>query len=257
MRRSYHILNGDSLKERFPKNIEGEIIVTRECLVEGNVEGNSLEDFFNTRAEFIGNNYDGLGKQDYFENTVPEFQKILAIPDNVDINLWFEDDLFCQVNFWFVINLIHKSHRNHRIFLIRPPEHSPYSFGNLNNAEIISIFKNRLKLTALDKLANLWGLYQMNDTERLMELSRQLKSVYPFICTAVEAHIERIPTNESPGRPVQSLIRIMNELDTVEFEPIFRAFCKQEAQYGFGDLQVKRLLEEINNNRQSNGNQEI
>jgi len=50
------------------------------------------------------------------------------------------------------------------------------------------------------------------------------------------------------GRPSQSLIRIINELNTVEFEPIFREFSKREDIYGFGDLQVKRLFNEIKNN---------
>ncbi len=39
MRKQYHILNGDSLKEQFPENIQGDIIVARECLVDGNVKG--------------------------------------------------------------------------------------------------------------------------------------------------------------------------------------------------------------------------
>ncbi|NHN27515.1 DUF1835 domain-containing protein [Flavobacterium jejuense] len=248
MRKQYHILNGDSLKEQFPENIQGEILVARECLVDGNVNGNSLIDFFKVRAEFISNNYDGFKEQDYFEKTVPEFQKIQNIPDNVDINLWFEDDLFCQVNFWFVINLLIKSNKNNKLFLIRPKSHSQYGFGGLLKSELISIFENRLELTELDKLSLLWNFYQINDTEKLIETSRQLKNLYPFIFTAVNAHFERIPTNGSMGRPSQSLVQIMEELNTSEFGPIFKEFCKREYIYGFGDLQVKRLLDEINNN---------
>ena len=35
------------------------------------------------------------------KKTVPEFLKMQNIPENSEINLWFEDDLFCQVTFWF------------------------------------------------------------------------------------------------------------------------------------------------------------
>ncbi len=152
----YHILNGDSLKEQFPKSLQGEIIVAKECLVDGSVKGNNLTDFFKTRAKFISSNYDGYNEQDYFEKAVPEFQKMQNIPDNTDINLWFEDDLFCQVNFWFVINILSKSHRNNQFFLIRPKSHSQYGFGGLNQLELISIYKNRIALTELDTLARLW-----------------------------------------------------------------------------------------------------
>lgn len=249
MRKQFNILNGDSLKERFPESLKGEIIVTRECLVDGSVKGNSLTDFFKTRAEFISNNYDGYSEQDYFEKTVPEFQKMQNIPDNVDINLWFEDDLFCQVNFWFVIKLLSKSQPNNQFFLIRPKLHSQFGFGGLSESELISIYENRLVLTELDKLARLWESYQSNNIEKLIEISRQLKNSYPFIFTAVEAHIERIPTNGNLGRPIQSLIRIMDELNTAEFGPIFKEFCKREKIYGFGDLQVKRLFDKIKHNR--------
>ncbi|WP_346859443.1 DUF1835 domain-containing protein [uncultured Draconibacterium sp.] len=249
MRKQYHILNGDSLKEQFPEIIQGEIIVARECLVDGNVNGNSLPDLFKVRAEFISNNYDGYKEQDYFEKTVPEFQKIQNIPDNVDINLWFEDDLFCQVNFWFVINLLIKSNHNNQLFLIRPESHSQYGFGGLLKSELISIFESRLKLTELHDLSLLWVCYQTNDTEKLIETSKRLKNLYPFIDIAVEAHIERTPKNGNMGRPSQSLVKIIEELNTAEFGPIFKEFCKREQIYGFGDLQVKRLLDEINNNR--------
>ena len=249
MRKQYHILNGDSLKEQFPETIPGEIIVARECLVDGNVNGSSLNDLFKVRAEFISKSYDGYKEQDYFEKTVPEFQKIQKIPDNVDINLWFEDDLFCQVNFWFVIHLLIKSNQNNQLFLIRPKSHNQYGFGGLLKPELVSIFKNRLQLSELDKLALLWGFYQINNTEKLIETSRQLKNLYPFIFNAVVAHIERIPTSGNMGRPSQSLVQIIEELNTDEFGAIFKEFSKREPIYGFGDLQVKRLLDEINNNR--------
>ena len=37
----------------------------------------------------------------------------------------------------------------------------------------------------------------------------------------------------------------MKELETEEFEPVFYEFCKRESIYGFGDLQVKKLIREI------------
>jgi hypothetical protein len=76
-----------------------------------------------------------------------------------------------------------------------------------------------------------------------------MKTQYPFILTAVKAHTDRIPTEGNLGRPSQSLIQIMKELETDEFEPVFKEFSKRESIYGFGDLQVKRLFDEVKNNR--------
>jgi hypothetical protein len=55
-------------------------------------------------------------------------------------------------------------------------------------------------------------------------------------------------TNENPGRPSQSLIAIMNQFKTEDFDTVFREFSKREPIYGFGDLQVKRLLDQILSN---------
>ena len=37
-----HILNGDALLDRFPFGIEGEKIIMRECLIDGNIKGDNL-----------------------------------------------------------------------------------------------------------------------------------------------------------------------------------------------------------------------
>ncbi|QGY47057.1 DUF1835 domain-containing protein [Maribellus comscasis] len=246
MKKQYHILNGDSLMQQFPKTIDGEIIVARECFVDGSVEGEQLDELFASRARFLYQNY-GEPQQAYYKNVVSEFQKIQNIGNNSDINLWFEDDLFCQVNFWFVTNLLENTiGANNTVYLIRPDSHNQYGFAGLNQSELVSIYKKRVLLPRLNNIASLWKSYQNNNTEELIALARQLKTSFPFILPAVQAHIARIPTKNSPGRPVLSLLEIMNDLDTKEFGPVFREFCKRENIYGFGDLQVKRLLDEIN-----------
>ena len=74
-------------------------------------------------------------------------------------------------------------------------------------------------------------------------------AVNPFILTSAEAHIERIPINGELGRPSQSLIQVIEDLETDEFGPVFREFNKRESIYGYGDLQVKRIFDEIKNKR--------
>ncbi|WP_338814228.1 DUF1835 domain-containing protein [Bernardetia sp. Wsw4-3y2] len=245
---NYHILNGDSLKEQFPKSIQGKIIVAREALVDGNVEGESLEEFYETRATFISSHYAEYSKEDYFEKTVSEFEKIQAIPSEVDINLWFEDDLFCQVNFWFVVHLLNKNGQKNSIFLVRPKEHTQYGFGGLNESELISIYENRLSIgqNELNKIALLWEHYKNNDTEKLVQIAKELGENYAFMLPAIDAHLQRFPTSEEKlGRPKASLIQIMKDLKSEEFEPVFREFSKRESIYGFGDLQVQRLFDEV------------
>lgn len=248
MKKVYHILNGDSLKQQFPQNILGEIIVARECLVDGNIKGSDLDELFVSRAKFLSRSYGG-SEREYYENTASEFQKILVINRNSDLNLWFEDDLFCQVNFWFVAHLIFKYLKDVSVYLVRPPMHTPYGFGGLNEGALIEAYENRVRISNLGKIASLWKCYQDGDTEPLISTAKKLKDSFPFIFRAVEAHIERIPSENDPGRPVRALIEIMNELESEDFGAVFKEFHRREAIYGFGDIQVKKLFNEIKNNR--------
>lgn len=247
----YHILNGSALKEQFPKMIEGEIIVAKEALVDGNVEGESLEEFYQTRAKFISSHYEGYTQQDYFERTVTEFEKIEAIPSKTEINLWFEDDLFCQVNFWFVAYLLNRKNQENSIFLVRPTKHNEYGFGGLNESELIAIYENRLLISShqLEKIALLWEYYKNKDNDKLVQTAKEIEKTapqnYSFLLPAVEAHLQRFPSDGKLGRPTASLIQIMKDIESEDFAPVFKEFTKREAIYGFGDLQVKRLFDEV------------
>ena len=216
--------------------------------MDGDVKGSSLEELFQSRAAFMSSLDAECSIEDYYEKSASEIRKIPEINSDSDINLWFEDDLFCQVNFWFVAHLLSKTHQNNPIFLVRPNTHNQYGFGGLNKPQLVEIYENRLAITHLDKLAKLWEAYQNNDITKLTDTAKELNKDYPFILPAVEAHRERIPANGKQGRPTQSLIQIIDELGTQEFGPVFREFCKRESIYGFGDLQVKKLFDEIVSN---------
>lgn len=90
--KKYHILNGDHLKKQLPKQIYGEVIITRECLVDGEVSGEPLNKLFENRSRFISTYYEGFSKEDYYQQSVSEFERIMKIPNGSEINLWFEDE---------------------------------------------------------------------------------------------------------------------------------------------------------------------
>lgn len=252
MKKEYHILNGDCLKEQFPNSIIGEKIIARLCLVDGNVKAETLNELFKIRAKFISNNYSDYTEQDYFSKTVTEIEKIQNISDNSEINLWFEDDLFCQVNFWFITNLLFESRKFQSIFLVRPKENNKYSFGSMNEDELIKAFKNRIKIepSELNELRKIWKLYQQDNCTKMFEIAKNINVKFSFLIPVIKAHKDRFPINGNLGRPKQSLIQIMSDLKTENFGKVFREFCKREEIYGFGDLQVKRMYNEIIKNHQ-------
>jgi hypothetical protein len=103
---TYHVLNGDHLADQLRQTkINQDFIVCRECLIEGNVNAGNMADFWTMRAKFIADTYN-VSTEEYFSKTVSEFEKLNHLPDNSEVCLWFENDLFCQTNMWFVISIL-------------------------------------------------------------------------------------------------------------------------------------------------------
>src|SRR4051812_25223495 len=98
-----HVLPGDATVAPFKASeIEGDIAVCREALVDGDLSGETLPEFWETRARsLIGS--DDRSREEYHENVVHEFAKLTALQSGSEINLWFEHELFCQANMWFCL----------------------------------------------------------------------------------------------------------------------------------------------------------
>lgn len=248
MSKQVHILNGDALKAQFPDPISGDIIIVRECLVDGDVTGNTIKEFYSTRAKFLKSCLQENSTDFYYQKTVVEFEKIRELTEKSEINLWFEDDLFCQVNLWFVFHLLNKSGKSYSVNLVRPNEKNRYNFGGMSQSELIEAFQNKTKIEEYEyiEFAKFWNLYQEKNIDKMLKIATKLNDKYSFILPAVIAFSELIPQNGRLSKPEQTLIQIKHELNTTEFEPVFKEFCKREAIYGFGDLQVKRILDKLN-----------
>ena len=143
--KTYHILNGDSLNEMFPKNIIGEKIICRECFVDGNVQGDSLEALYKNRVKFLSSYFlDKDVSEEEYQNVSNEFKKIQNITEGLEVNLWFEEDLFCQVNLWFVLYLLHQNDKQYLINLVLPSNECKYSFLCLKARSSIYCLKGKL-----------------------------------------------------------------------------------------------------------------
>ncbi|SNS52054.1 protein of unknown function [Ekhidna lutea] len=246
---TYHILNGDALKDQFPSDqIGGEILVARECLIDGPVHGGTLDEFFKIRSAFIAEAY-GDPEDRYTNSTITEINKIAQIQSG-EVNLWFEDDLFCQVNFWFVCSLLYS--KNVKVFLVRPNSSLQYGFGGLSKQELVEALDQRQALTQINvnQLAILWFAYRKDNIERLLKLGVQLHGGFPFVMDAITAHFERLPDGDNPGKPHKLIEGILKENSSADFGMVFQEFTKRAPIYGFGDLQVKRIYDQVRKSNQ-------
>lgn len=237
-----HVLPGDSLVDEFRKtNISGDVIVFRDALVVGPVAADSPFEFWDGRARFILAEY-AEDEIAYHERVADEIEKLRDIDAGVEVNLWFEYELFCSVNMWFCLSLLRET--GAAVYRVEPivlsVEDRWSGFGKLDAADLQKCFGSRTAFTHEDIAlgAELWNAFRTNDHSRLRELSVSDSARLPYLAEVCEA------ASDKDTRPAEILAEIEFEGNT-EFDDIFAAFTRRAGVYGFGDLQVKRILDQM------------
>ncbi|MFZ9045211.1 MAG: DUF1835 domain-containing protein [Cyclobacteriaceae bacterium] len=244
MHSTFHILNGDALAERFPPELEGNLIVCRECLCEGPVGKESLNELYLERENYLSTTYPEIDHLHYSSDISSEFEKIRRIPNGSDIYLWFEQDVFCQVNLWFILYLLAQSDFVGSIQLVITNQKSPYAFSGYSEEELLDLYRDSIPISELLLWAQLWKSFQQKQVTILEDTGKKLNRTYPFLTVAIHALLDSIPSEDSLSRPSRVLQEIIASQEDENFQSIFQEFCTREAIYGYGDLQVKRLYKE-------------
>lgn len=244
----YHILNGDALAYSFPDTkIEGDVVVMREALIEGDLSGYNLRDFWKSRAQ-----YHGASEAEYNNTVVKEFEEITNAPDSAVFNLWFEYDLFCQVNMWFVLSVINGLPGDKTVFIVltshvdKNSKHFWNGFGAASSNDLKACYANRIALSDAEISLghSLWQAYKNRQLEELTELSRRKSPAFPYLQQVVTAHVERFPKDGTKGRPEKVIEDIIKNI-SADFDTVLQEFWKRESIYGFGDTQVKALYDKV------------
>ncbi len=238
----YHVLPGDSIVEEFSRTgIEGETVICRECLIVGDVDADILPDLWDQRARFILSEY-GEDEIVYHETVADELSRLVDLGETDEVNLWFEYELFCSVNMWFCLWLLRET--GAAVFRVEPAvlkdEERWEGFGYLGFAELQKCYEQRSKFTTreIELGAELWNAFRKNDHEKLIELSKADQDCFPYLAEVCEAAIER------DTRPAEIIAEIQFEGKT-DLDEVFPEFKRRAGVYGFGDLQVSRLLDQL------------
>ena len=229
---------------QFPqKQIKGALIVARECLIEGDFSGESLDDFWKTRAAFMQRQYK-VDLPSYKKKTIAEFQKIIAIPKPSIVYLWFEDDLFCMCNFWFSLSLLPIETT---IYLVKPKADDWNGFGSMSQEELHQAYQNKNLLEAEERALMLqcWKAYKTHNLKHLQSLSKNNSPHFPKLAAVCQAHVDRFPNPGELSRPALILQSILSVQSNKEFKNIFPIFNQQAGIYGFGDVQVKQIYDQV------------
>jgi hypothetical protein len=113
-------------------------------------------------------------------------------------------------------------------------------FGLLDGADLRNCFEERRKFSPLDAElgTELWDAFRHRDNGRLIELGKTYSHCFPYLEEVCKAAIEM------DTRPAE-LIREIQADGTTTFEEIFPEFTHRAGVYGYGDLQVRLLLDKL------------
>jgi hypothetical protein len=166
--------------------------------------------------------------------------------------LWFEHDLFCQINLIYVLDWFSKqSMGDSRLSLICIGEFRGVAdfrgLGQLTGEQLASLFEKRHGVTdaELSLAARAWAAYCSADPEEISQLIDQDISAMPFLRQALRLHLARYPSVRNGLGRVENKALEMISNGAIGFKSLFRVFARAEPVYGMGDSQfwcaLKRL----------------
>ncbi|WP_335964238.1 DUF1835 domain-containing protein [Galbibacter sp. PAP.153] len=253
MAKTLHITNGDSFTSILKKlDISGDIITWREMLCEGKtINEVGSESFWRQRYEFLNRAYK-ISKDTFINRTLKEYRNLCNQKSQEEIVLWFEYDLFCQVNMIAVLSWLKKNRPDADIFLAcsgnQDNSEKLYGLAELSKEQLKKLYENKVLLSKDDIEYGdyIWQLYCENNPIRLQNAIKQNQSQLSYLSKAIEAHLHRFPSlknglNELENKMLQKTIQQKPESK----DQLVVEMLKDQGLYGFGDMQFTKMANSL------------
>ena len=248
-----HIHNGDSTAGTLREfGFPGEHKAFQEVLMEGPAPGDlSPNEWLEVRARFLAEAYEL--KVEKSEKDLREQEAWLRrFSEHDEMILWFEHDLFCQINLIYLLDWFSKqSMGNSRLSLICvgefPGVEDFRGLGQLTGEQLASLFDRRHEVTdaELSLAARAWAAYCSADPEEISRLIDQDTSAMPFLGHALRSHLVRFPSVKNGlGRVENTALELISN-GAIGFKSLFPRFGKAESVYGMGDSQFCSALKRL------------
>ncbi|WP_397446599.1 DUF1835 domain-containing protein [Polaribacter sp. R77954] len=249
-----HITNGDSTTNYLKKlKFSGEFITWREMLCEGKTTTDvGSEAFWKNRFDFFKTSYK-VSKQKFIDYTLKEYRNLCNKKSQKEIVLWFEYDLFCQINMIAVLSWLKRYRKGYHISLVCSGKVGKsklmYALPELNEKQIQDHYKNRIELSQddIEYADYIWQLYCSDSPLRLETVYKfNTNSPFKYLASAIEAHLKRYPSIENGLNSVENtILKTAVEKKPKSKKQFIGQLLKDEDVYGYGDLQYEYKINEL------------
>jgi Domain of unknown function (DUF1835) len=214
-------------------DLRGEHTAFRDTLVVGPIP---QSDWIETRARFLSESY-GEKLLRVRNELLQQERTIDAAAAHDEVVLWFEHDLFCLVNFLYLLTRLASHKRLSAVWSEQP-------IGGRDEGELEALFQSRRVVTPhmLAAAQRAWAAYASPDPLALNTLAGEEGSDFPFLRSGLALHAARFPSTRNGLGSIEarSLEIVANGAN--DFVKIFDLFNTDEPRYGLGDAQLYRML---------------
>jgi Domain of unknown function (DUF1835) len=248
-----HIHNGDSTANKMKEaGFPGEHFAFREALATGPApRGLSSDEWLAVRANHlavaVGHSVEAVKKE-----LLRADEALRDVSNHDEIVMWFEHDLFCQINLIYLLNRFSdQDPGNRKLSLICIGEFAGVNnfrgLGELSAGQIASLFNTRHSVTdAETSLARrAWEAYCSPDPEAIETILSEDTQALPYLKGALLQHLARFPSlRNGLGHAENRLLELIRNGQS-EFIRLCPAFFEAEPAYGLGDVEAWRDLERM------------
>lgn len=253
-----HIHNGSSTAGTLREfGFPGEHLAFQEVLMEGPTPGGlSPEEWTTVRARFLAEAYD-LKPEDCEKDLLRQKVALGGFTEHDETILWFEHDLFCQINLIYLLDWFSKQSRaNTTLSLICvgefPGRPDFKGLGELTGEELASLYEQRHDVTEaeFEIATTAWAAYCANDPAEITRLVEEGTTSMPFLGDALRLHLTRFPSVKNGLNRIEDKSLEMISNGNNGFKSLFPLFSKTYPVYGLGDSQfwcaMKRMAKAAN-----------
>lgn len=198
--RLLHIANGHGTTGLIERSgVPGRTAIWADPLNEGPVPGNVEDDaLLGVRARFLASH---SGESDTIRKDLQHSRDLVADDSGYDeLVLWFEHDLFDQLNLIQLLTFIGRKPRLTPLTLVSVdsyPGHPRFKgLGELAPADIATLFETRTPVSRaqITVAGRAWAAYRSPDPRAIESFLASETSALPFLARALARHLEEFPS---------------------------------------------------------------
>ena len=250
-----HIVNGDFTKSSLEQsNLEGEIVVWRELLSDGPVSEPVFSDqFWQARYDYFEQEL-GVSRLEYFDKTIKELLKAEYLEEVDEVVLWFEYDLFCQVNLMalcsFLLEHFRKDVKYSMVCVGREKGRDGWqTLADYAPEAFASLYESRINMSraSFEYAHKCWNVYAQKDKEAIQNFNFRKNKRFKYFHVAMQQEMERFPDENGLNQIDRKIVELVSEGNhsLKDLVKLLLFWQKAETVYGFGDLQYVQRLNKL------------